>query len=244
MGVYDSFISYINSNHEIMMLTRLLLAGIFGGIIGIERGSGDRPAGLRTHILVCMGSALFMLCSLYGFDGVISLEPGATDLGTRRDNARIAAQVVSGIGFLGAGTIMHEGLTVKGLTTAASLWIISAIGLCVGSGMYILSAGATLLVLMILTGLQNWEKIFATVTHTDRSFVKVMVQNRQDAVSIVSAYLAEKDVTIRSLAVKKDKKNDRLQLDIYIKVSDKQKTRDIIRGLHALDVVLSTEDDI
>ena len=112
-------------NKEVVMVIRLVVAAILGGIVGIERGSGDRPAGFRTHILVCVGSALFMLVSLYGFDDVYpqtaKLEE---DIGQRRDSARIAAQVVSGIGFLGAGTILHEGLTIRGLTTAASLWMV------------------------------------------------------------------------------------------------------------------------
>ena len=102
-------------NKEVVMVIRLVVAAILGGIVGIERGSGDRPAGFRTHILVCVGSALFMLVSLYGFDDVYpqtaKLEE---DIGQRRDSARIAAQVVSGIGFLGAGTILHEGLTIRG----------------------------------------------------------------------------------------------------------------------------------
>ena len=96
---------------DFQMLMRLFLAAFLGGIVGIERGSGDRPAGLRTHILVCTGSALIMVVSMYAFDG----------FDVPRDPGRIAAQVVSGIGFLGAGTILHEGLTVRGLTTAASL---------------------------------------------------------------------------------------------------------------------------
>ncbi|MDO4178327.1 MAG: MgtC/SapB family protein [Phascolarctobacterium sp.] len=244
MEFYNNLLTVINSNHELMMLFRLFLAASFGGIVGLERGSGDRPAGFRTHILVCMGSALFMLVSIYGFDGIVSVSPESTDLGTRRDSARIAAQVVSGIGFLGAGTIMHEGLTVKGLTTAASLWIISAIGLAVGSGMYIISFGATVLTLITLMVFQNWDKKFAATTRVDRQYIKVDVINRPEAISDVSSYLTENGVNIKSLAVKKDKKNDRLQLDIYIKVNDKKQAQEVIRGLHNLDVVISSEDDL
>lgn len=140
------------------MVIRLVVAAILGGIVGIERGSGDRPAGFRTHILVCVGSALFMLVSLYGFDDVYpqtaKLEE---DIGQRRDSARIAAQVVSGIGFLGAGTILHEGLTIRGLTTAASLWMVSAIGLAAGSGMYFLSSVATIITMITLVTFHTWE---------------------------------------------------------------------------------------
>lgn len=244
MELYDNLLTIVNSNHEAMMLFRLFLAAAFGGIVGLERGSGDRPAGFRTHILVCMGSALFMLVSIYGFDGIVNVSPGSTDLGARRDTARIAAQVVSGIGFLGAGTIMHEGLTVKGLTTAASLWIISAIGLAVGSGMYILSAGATFLTLVTLMVFQNWDKKFAATTRTDRSYVKVIVSDNQESIAKVTGYLTENGVAIKSIAVKKDKKNRCLQLDIYVKVNDKKQAQQIIRGLHTLDVVISSEDDI
>ncbi len=98
---------------EIDITLRLVISCILGGLIGFERESLDRPAGLRTHILVCIGSTLMTLVSIYGFSG---FEP------VTKDPARIAAQVVSGIGFLGAGTILREGLTVTGLTTAASLW--------------------------------------------------------------------------------------------------------------------------
>ena len=103
------------SPHNWDMILRLLLATVLGGAVGIDRGSGDRPAGFRTHILVCTGSALIMLVSMYGFDD--TYVSGISNA-NNRDSARIAAQVVSGIGFLGAGTIMHEGVTVRGLTTA------------------------------------------------------------------------------------------------------------------------------
>ena len=123
---------FLLSPHNWDMILRLLLATVLGGAVGIERGSGDRPAGFRTHILVCTGSALIMLVSMYGFDD--TYVSGISNA-NNRDSARIAAQVVSGIGFLGAGTIMHEGVTVRGLTTAASLWMVSAIGLAAGAGM-------------------------------------------------------------------------------------------------------------
>ena len=144
-------LAWLQEHKDIMMVVRLVLAAILGGIVGIERGSGDRPAGFRTHILVCVGSALFMLVSMYGFDELTPAEAlHEGDLGARRDSARIAAQVVSGIGFLGAGTILHEGLTIRGLTTAASLWMVSAIGLAVGSGMFFLSIMATVITMITL----------------------------------------------------------------------------------------------
>jgi len=122
---------------------RLGLAVIFGGLVGFERETHNRPAGFRTHILVCTGSALIMMVSAYGF-----LNEFGT--GYQLDPGRIAAQVVTGIGFLGAGTILQQRGSVRGLTTAASIWVVSGIGLATGIGFYAGAALATLLVLISL----------------------------------------------------------------------------------------------
>jgi putative Mg2+ transporter-C (MgtC) family protein len=134
------------------MFLRLLLACLLGGLVGYERERHNRPAGLRTHILVCQGSALVMIVSIAGFGG---------ELGVSGDQARIAAQVVSGIGFLGAGTIMRQGSAVRGLTTAASLWVVAAIGLATGIGLYAAAATATGLVLISLFSLSRVEDMMA-----------------------------------------------------------------------------------
>ena len=113
-------------------LARLAVAVGLGGAIGFERELREREAGLRTHILVCVGSALFTIVSAYGFRGF--LESG--DQVIRADPTRIAAQIVTGIGFLGAGAIIRQGLSVRGLTTAATLWVAAAIGIAAGAGYY------------------------------------------------------------------------------------------------------------
>ncbi|WP_407945788.1 MgtC/SapB family protein [Paenibacillus puerhi] len=123
---------------------RIVIALVLGGLIGLERELGDHPAGFRTHILVCVGSALIVLLSSYGFSQF------AFEANVRMDPARLAAQVISGIGFLGAGTIMRTGATVAGLTTAASLWVVAAIGLAVGAGFYYGAALSTVAVLVSL----------------------------------------------------------------------------------------------
>lgn len=123
---------------------RLLLSGVCGILIGIERSRRYKEAGTRTHCLVCVGAALMMVVSKYGFADMLSEAlPGAR--GT--DGARIAAQVVSGIGFLGAGVIFRTGATVRGLTTAAGLWATSAVGLAVGAGMYSIGVLSTILII-------------------------------------------------------------------------------------------------
>ncbi|MBS4021228.1 MAG: MgtC/SapB family protein [Dethiobacter sp.] len=132
---------------NIDLVGRLLLAALLGGLVGFERETHNRPAGLRTHILVCVGSTLVMMVSVFGFGGD----------GAKGDQARIAAQVVSGIGFLGAGTIMRQGSAVRGLTTAASLWVVAGIGLAVGIGLHVAAAAATVLVLISLFSLSSVE---------------------------------------------------------------------------------------
>ena len=112
------------------VLLRLVIAAGLGGAIGFERELRERQAGLRTHLVVCVGSALFTLVSAYGFENFF------TATGTRIDPTRIAAQIVSGIGFLGAGAIIRQGLSVRGLTTAATLWLVAAIGMAAGAGYY------------------------------------------------------------------------------------------------------------
>jgi len=131
------------------MPIRLLLSGVFGGIIGYQRESHHKSAGLRTHILVSIGSCLIMLLSTKIYSDVQGL--------TNADPARLAAQVVSGIGFLGAGSIIKEGPTVTGLTTAASLWVVSGVGLAIGVGYYTGALLTTALVFLTLTILSRVE---------------------------------------------------------------------------------------
>jgi len=122
---------------EIEMVLRLLLATALGGVIGYQRERSGKEAGLRTHVLICSGAALFTLVSIYGFAG--------------SDPARIAAGIVTGIGFLGAGVILHRsGGEVVGMTTAATIWAVAAIGLAAGAGLYIISVVATVFILAVL----------------------------------------------------------------------------------------------
>lgn len=129
---------------EIEFLIRIFCAALLGGLIGLEREYRAKEAGFRTHFLVALGSAVFMIVSAYGFSDALT-----NDL-QRWDLSRVAAQVVSGIGFIGAGTIIFRKSEnmVSGLTTAAGLWVTAAIGLACGGGMYILAIGSTVMVLL------------------------------------------------------------------------------------------------
>ena len=127
----------ISPSLHLWMLIRLLVAVLLGALVGYERERQGKPAGLRTHAMVALGAALFTVVSLYGFSD-------------SADTSRLAAMIVSGIGFLGAGAILHERGGVQGLTTAASLWVTAAIGIAVGVGMMLMSLATAALVLAVL----------------------------------------------------------------------------------------------
>ncbi|MGH9168403.1 MAG: MgtC/SapB family protein [Acidimicrobiia bacterium] len=131
-------------------IARLGMAALLSGVVGFEREAAQKAAGLRTHILVGLGAALFGLLSLEGFRAP--------------DPSRIAAQVVTGIGFLGAGAIFREGRLVRGLTTAAGLWTVAAIGLAAGAAMYAVAVAATVVTLIVLYGLRYVDRIVAART--------------------------------------------------------------------------------
>jgi putative Mg2+ transporter-C (MgtC) family protein len=135
-------------SQDVELLVRLLLAAVLGGAIGAERELNDQPAGLRTHMLLTIGACLFTLISAYGFGGGLGTDP-----------SRIAAQIVTGIGFLGGGAIVRHGLTVKGVTTAASIWATASVGVAIGAGSYVLGIGGAVLVVATLFGLRRADEV-------------------------------------------------------------------------------------
>ena len=141
--------------YELVFMFRLLIAMLLGGIIGAERERKNRSAGFRTHILVTVGSCMFMIVSI-SMPMMISTMPNG--IVNNADPGRIAAQVVSGIGFLGAGTIIQDKGKVRGLTTAASLWVVAAIGLAVGAGMYFSAVSTTIFLFLILSAFAKFEE--------------------------------------------------------------------------------------
>src|ERR1700722_3597688 len=151
------------------MVLRLALAAIVGSIVGLERERVESAAGLRTHALVCVGSALLMLVSMFGFGDAV--HPPAVVL----DPSRVAAQIVSGIGFLGAGVIIFRREIIRGLTTAASIWVVAAIGMAIGGGLYLGAVTATALALGILAVMKPIEQRIAA---SRRPAVLQMTVNR------------------------------------------------------------------
>jgi putative Mg2+ transporter-C (MgtC) family protein len=203
------------------MTLRILLAAFLGGIIGLERSAGDRPAGLRTHVLVAVGSALLMIVSIYGSDGVTMA----------RDPSRIASQVVSGIGFLGAGTILHEGLTVKGLTTAASLWIVSAIGLAVGCGMFALGTVTTVLTFVTLEAVRGLEKKVLPAGRNVKWKVRMVIANSPDSMVRILDYLRRMNVKVRVLNITNHPEASNIAITVSLKISKFDNAQQILEGI-------------
>ena len=170
------------------LILHIFIAALLGGIIGLEREYRAKEAGFRTHFLVALGSALFMVVSQYGFAEILRY-PGVS-----LDPSRIAAQVVSGIGFIGAGTIIFQKHVVRGLTTAAGLWVTSAIGLACGAGMYIISITATILVLLCLETIYfilnrfGSRNIAITFTSPDRESIRQIIKSLRKEGSDIASY--------------------------------------------------------
>ncbi|HAA3201248.1 TPA: MgtC/SapB family protein [Listeria monocytogenes] len=203
-------------------ILRLVVAGLLGAIIGLDRETRAKEAGFRTHFLVSLGSALIMIVSQYGFSEIATMQ------NVSFDPSRVAAQVVSGIGFIGAGTIIIQKKFVRGLTTAAGLWATAGIGLAIGAGMYWVGIAATLLTLIGLEFLSIVFKSFAFHTtaiiySTDKqeNLVKVTDKIQQNKQQIVS-YSSEKELIGESLfirvniVVKTKNKNDEYELFHFI----------------------------
>lgn len=176
------------------MVARLALAALFGSVIGLERERLLWAAGLRTHMLVCVGSCLIMLVSAFGFRDVLGTEHVVLD------PSRIAAQVVSGIGFLGAGTILLRGEVVKGLTTAASLWGVAAIGLAIGSGLYVPALAATALIVGILAGVKPFEERWRDRLRAQT--LKLTVRKGALSIDTLQAVTGERASRVRSFLVR------------------------------------------
>jgi mg2+ transporter-C family protein len=174
-------------------ILRLFVAAILGGVIGLEREYRAKEAGFRTHFLVALGSGLFMILSQFGFDDVlghyeqVSLDP-----------SRIASQVVTGIGFIGAGTIIFQKHVVRGLTTAAGLWVTSAIGMTAGAGMYVLSIATTVLVLLCLEALYFILQHFGT-----RNITVTFSTPKEENIQLVLQRLRDKEIIIDSYEMKR-----------------------------------------
>jgi putative Mg2+ transporter-C (MgtC) family protein len=212
------------------LVLRLCLALVLCGLIGIERETRGHVAGLRTHILVGVGAALFTIVSAYGFQDVPALPSGAT----RIDPTRIAAQIVTGVGFLGAGAIIRQGFTVRGLTTAATLWMVAAIGLAVGAGVYGAAILTTILVLVALTVFRRFRPLLLSSLASDLVFVDVEASS-ETALGEILAVLSSHGVQLEGMD--SERGDDEQVYRLELRVPRPEDLQDIEAELRRVDRV-------
>ncbi|OIJ21589.1 magnesium transporter MgtC [Anaerobacillus alkalidiazotrophicus] len=205
----EIFNSIIASDATIMML-RLVVAAILGGIIGVEREYHKHPAGFRTHLLVCVGACLIMLLAMFGFQGYMEENIQYVNF----DPSRLAAYVVSGIGFLGAGTILVQGYTVRGLTTAASIWVVAGIGLSVGVGMYFAAIFTTGIVILSLMFLNKVDESFSRKKKETEAIVIHAEPRDTTLLSIINIF-EENKINVKKVMVERDKTSEKIELLRY-----------------------------
>lgn len=201
------------TTHE--LIARLALAGACGAVVGFEREWRDRTAGFRTHILVCVGSAVFTMVSAYGFSSWYQDVPTALRPNVMIDPSRVAAQVVSGIGFLGAGAIFQSRGSVKGLTTAASLWAMAAIGMAAGVGSYRIALATTLMLMFVLVGLRQISRNIGSMNRQERAAVEVQLGKARSVAWVLDAVreFGAEAVNIRSTQQMDDQVHRTLAFD-------------------------------
>ncbi len=196
------------------ILSRLLAAAALGSIIGFERERLIWTAGIRTHMLVCVGACLIMIVSSFGFNDVIATNHIVLD------PSRVAAQVVSGIGFLGAGAILARGEIIRGLTTAASIWSVAAIGLAVGGGLYFAALAATVVIMVILAGIKPLEEAYRARNQSCR--LKIQAKHGVVTPDLITRTLDIRGGRIKRFLVRNMSGNDEITL-----VIDKTPSRDV-----------------
>ena len=218
------------------ILLRLFAATILGGLIGMERQRYDGGAGLRTHMLVCLGSSLIMIVSAYGFNDVLSKDH------ITLDPSRVAAQVISGIGFLGAGTILFlKREVIKGLTTAAGLWTAAGIGLATGGGLYFAAGATTVLVLIILILIKPYKKRLISMKQQHKE-IYIKLDKKKVSLSALDEIISDQKLPYHNLKIMNAKDNSyaveirfdkSIQQNIIIGLIDKLNNLD---GIHKAEL--------
>ncbi|MCR0206034.1 MgtC/SapB family protein [[Clostridium] innocuum] len=211
---------------QLEFLVRILLAGICGGIIGYERKSRNKEAGIRTHLIVASGAALIMIVSKYGFSDILG------DKGIALDPSRIAAQIVTGVGFLGAGMIFMRKNTISGLTTAAGIWATSAIGMAIGSGLYLLGIVTAVLIVLVQIILHQNHRWLKESYKEELSFV---IDRNKDALKDLQERLKELQIEILNVTLTQEQ--DSYQVDLVVSFPDTYQAAHLLDVFHEVDYI-------
>jgi putative Mg2+ transporter-C (MgtC) family protein len=218
----------VNIAYDVDMIIRLLLASLLGGLIGLEREVHGRPAGFRTHLLVSLGACLFTIASIdfYRLYGNFS---GTGPVGV--DPARVAAQVVTGIGFLGAGAIIKERASIRGLTTAACLWVAAAVGLACGSGMYQAAIVVTVLAVLSLLLLKKVENKLKRDTYVS---IKVWSADLEGQMAGIENLISDCQMEVMNVSIEKDVRNGVICLEFHVRRSTRELACNLVDNIVAL----------
>ncbi len=217
-------------------IIRLFMAVAMGFLLGLERELTNKYAGLRTHILVCLGACIFTLLSIYGFPTFAQGDNIIVDNATGiRDTSRVAAQIVTGIGFIGAGTVLRNGPMVFGLTTAATLWIAASIGMACGAGMFGIAVIATVLSVAVLTLIRIFERQFLPSSGKQIRRFKVVIYCDNDDVKKIYDYLTSKVDTMLDFSTKKlIENNEKSKISSIFNLNNKKAVKDLYNKLNNL----------
>ena len=223
--------SQFSDNVNLDIALRLVASLIIGGFIGLERSYHGRPAGFRTHSLVCLSTSLLMLVTVYETRWVPTLSEGRISL----DPTRMAQGIMTGIGFLGAGTIMRDGLSVRGLTTAASIWITAAIGILIGIGFYVPAVIATFLTLGTLSVFRWIESRIPTQLYSQ--FVVRFGRDKAMPEMQMREMLTDHGFTVANLNYRLDVEADFIEYQMIIRTTDPDNTSKLTQALNLIDAV-------
>ena len=212
-------------------LGRLLLAALLGGVVGLEREIHGRPAGIRTYLILSLGTALLMVLSEYLMVAYHGKYPGIILQG---DPGRIAGQAITGIGFLGAGVIIRYQDIVRGLTTAACVWLVCSVGLAVGAGFYILGVAVTLLTLLALIGLKAIERRMRKDWFED---LEVVSTDLPGQIALVKSLITQHGFEVTASGLRRDAEKKELKATFQVKVRAVMPQREILQDLLALEGV-------
>ena len=224
-------INFLASSEYAHLILRIALASLFGALIGIEREHARRPAGLRTHVLVCVGSCLVMLTSEHIYHRFHPLSPNM-------DIARLGAQVISGVGFLGAGTIIRNGSSVKGLTTAASLWAVACIGLATGIGYYSGAIIATFAIFLILAYFKSIAS--SAYEHSASCYLTIKMSYSTELINKIEDKFTSNSISINNIKFKTDK-NDITEVTYSLAMSYNTEILPIIKDLYNMEEIVEIE---
>ncbi len=223
------------SNYEILF--RLFLAALLGAVVGLEREVHGRPAGIRTYLLLCMGSALIMVVSELLFFKYEA--KGVGDI-LRADPGRIAAQAITGIGFLGAGVILRYKDTIRGLTTAAAIWVACAVGLAIGAGFYLFGGAVTGLTLVSLVGLKAFEERLKKDWYKEMT---VVARDEAGQLNRIQEIITRNEFEIVNFGLKKDLERQEVRASFLLRVRSVRPSRQVLQEVFAVDGVKSVDLD-